>query len=197
MQNNTLKRILQVAIVSGVLIAAVGCGNAKTVKGTLGGTSQLDTGDFDMTDIHNKLDTMEVEFFTVNQELLALDLQNPLNLIGNGLKDSVKKFSGVIGDIHSKVEELKLKINTQIATLDPKDPRQQKIIVKLQEALTYLDKISTHLDEVVAQLESKINTLFAKLERKIKDKLSGIQEILAKAALGKLQDSVLKHLIGA
>lgn len=196
MRNVSIKSFLQVALLSGVLVTFVGCGNAKTAKSTTGAASHLDTTAPDMSDIDKKLDTMEVEFFNVNQEMMALDLQNPLNLLGDSLKDSVKKFSGVTSDIKSKIDELKLKINVQIAKLDPNDPQQQKLIAKLQEALNYLDEVGAHLDEVVAKIEAKIDALFAKLERKIENKLSGIQEILAKLALEKLQDSILKHLIG-
>lgn len=193
---SSIQKVLQLVVVSSFVVTSLGCGNAKTVGSSLGSASSVDTSIPDMNDIHSKLDVMEVEVFNVNQEMSALDLQNPLNLLGDGLKDSVKKFAGVITDIKSKIEELKLKINTQIARLDPNDLRQQKAILKLQEALKYLDEVSVHLDEVVAKLEAKVDALFVKLEKKIEDKLSGIQEILAKLALEKLKESVLKHLIG-
>lgn len=194
-KSNGIKKLLQFAIVSGLIATTVGCGNAKTMSGSsIDSLSQDEAPNMD--EVHSKLDTMEVEVFNVNQEMAALDLQNPLNLLGDGLKDSVKKLTGVLTDLKGKVDELKAKINAQIAKLDANDPKQQKLIAKLQEALKYLDEVSAHIDEVVAKVEAKIDALFAKIEKKIEDKLSGIQEVLAKLALDKLRDSILKQLIG-
>lgn len=190
-----LNKLIPILIAALMIAVTTACGGAKTTAG-LSGASNLDAEGLDLSEISQKLDVMEVEVFNVSQELAALDLQNPLNLLGDGLKDSVKKFSGVIKDLQEKIEELKIKISNQLSKLDPNDPQQQKLIVKLEEVLEYLDNVSNHLDEVVIKVEQKIDALFAKINKKIEDKLSGIQEFLAKLALDKLKDSVLGHLIG-
>lgn len=191
-----IQNLLLLSVALGIFITSVGCGNAKTAGGSQNGASNIDTEVPSMDELSSKLEAMDVEILNVDNEMTSLDLQNPLNLLGDNLKDSIKKFSSAITDVKAKIAELKLKINEHIAKLDANDPKQQKIILKLQESLAYLDEVTIKLDEVVAKIEAKVDALFAKLEKKIEEKLSGVQEVIAKLALGKLEDSILKHLIG-
>ncbi len=190
------KKLLMIFAALALVTVSTACGNVKTTPAVLGGSNVDEPAEVDMSEIHSKLDAMEVEVFNVSQEMAELDLQNPLNLLGDGLKDSVGRFSGVIKDLKVKIEELKIKLNSQLANLDSSDPKQQEIIAKLNGVLGQLDEVSTYLDTVVNKIEQKIDTLFAKLKKKVDDRLSGIQAILAKLAVDKLRESVLGRLIG-
>lgn len=193
-------RILAVSFVASSFIA---CGNATHTLSNVS-DSGLSTGGAqsqpspvpDMSDLNAKLSGLDTQITSVDSGLNDLSLQDPLNLLSGSVKDSVKKLSGLVDQVHAKTAELKTKINAQIALLDASNPQEQQIIAKLQEAVSYLDQVDVKLDELVAKVESKIDALFAKLETKLEQKLSGIKLILAKVALSQVKDAIVNNLIG-
>lgn len=191
-----MKNKLGLAFVSLIATTFIACGNVNPISRGAGSASSAEIQMPDLSDLNSKLDSVDVQLADVGSQLSALDLQDPLNLLGNNLKNSVKKFSGIIQQVKGKTAELRLNINQQIARLDPSNSQEQKIISKLQEVVSYLDRVDAKLDQVVANLQANVDKLFVKIEKKIENKLSGIKLVLAKLALDKIKGSILENLIG-
>lgn len=190
------KKYIKLVAISSMVTAFIGCGKANTLSSQIGSTADLSARVPDMSGLDAKLASADQLIASVDQNLGALNLQDPLNLASDNLKNAVKKFAGIGKEVKAKTAELRTKIEAEIAMLDPSDANQQKIIAKLQEVISYLDKVDAKIDEVVAKIQTKINDIFANLQSKLEQKLSGIQLVLAEIVLGKIKSSVLGSLIG-
>ena len=110
------------------------------------------------------------------------------------LKNGLKPLLGKIGDIKTKIDDLKLQIEQQISLLDPNDPQQKRLIEQLERVLDRIAKFEGKIDQAIDKLIAKID-IVDQLIDKLLQKLDGsLWQIPVQIALDELKEYVKDQL---
>jgi hypothetical protein len=129
-------------------------------------------GEVDMKALNAELDVLDLSLLDVENEIAKIDLPYLIGQgAGTGAQESLSKnLRGIFNKVHAavlavegRVGDLRTQINERIAKLDPANPLHFVVIMKLREALTYLDdleaKISSSMDILVGKLNDMLKNV--------------------------------------
>jgi hypothetical protein len=133
-----------------------------------------DSSPVDMSKLDAELDQMELEVSRLEKEVEGLDIlrfsqssggsQESLN---KEMRKLFEKLLVAVGRVKAQKDELKQKVRDRLAKLDPTNPLHVPVILRVQEALQYLDRIDGFLAEAVSSIVEKLDQVVARLDRKV------------------------------
>ncbi len=163
------------AIALTLSMTTIGCSggyeSAALGSGAQGAAGEVtDTVSKDVESIDSKLDEVEVSMSEVSQKMGNF---NPLDLLTNGTvlsaQEQLEKLMDPLVEgvqlVRTKLDEVRVKLNLQLAKLDPNNAQQAAVIDKINLLLDKVDLIEARLKDglvkladVISKGESRIET---------------------------------------
>ena len=158
----------------------MGCNELATNADKLNSSSsQTSSGqvavDIDMESLNKNLDDLEVSIAEVENQMSKVNVSFLSGQVPSGsqkgvvseLKTVLDRLVTVATLAFSKVDELRAQIDVQLAKLDPANPLHQAALLKLNEALTYLDALEVQLRDRFKLLVSQIGKVVKSIDDRI------------------------------
>lgn len=170
-------------LMTGLSLSLVGCNefqpgaNGQAANSSFSDSvGDVDNGAVDMEALNKELDELEASMSEVQAELNKIDIpllvggsQSTSQSIDKKLRSLFDKLVGAVSKVFVKTGELRQRVQERMAKLDPMNPLHIMAIMKLNEALAYLDQLESRLGDQVIALASQFDNLIAKVEKKILD----------------------------
>jgi len=179
-----VKTLLMLPIIS---LSLIGCNEFESVNSASGagglglvppgevGLPGAPEGAVDMEALNKELDELEIALVNVESEVAKIDIPylvaggNNSQSLTKGIKKLFDKLYDAVVRVTSKTDDLRAEINARMSKLDPMNPLHMLAIIKLREALAYIDQLDARVSASMDRVVLKLNEMLAKVEAKVAD----------------------------
>jgi hypothetical protein len=133
-------------------------------QGDNGPVAPPDSSPVDMSKLDAELSQMELEVAQLEKEVDGLDILK-FSQSSDGSQESLnkemrklfEKLLVALGRVKGQKDELKQKVRDRLSKLDPTNPLHVPVILRVQEALQYLDRLDSFLADAVSSVVEKLD----------------------------------------
>jgi hypothetical protein len=172
-------------IIAAVMVAAMGMSTTACNENTgfaspgtndsalNGGIEDIDTAslDADLDEVEKAMADVQSEVSNISVFGMQSASTAQSKSIDQTLDEGIRKaFDALISGVDkakAKAAELRAKVNVNLAKLDPLNPLHIMLVMKLQEIMTYLDRMDAEISAAVSRVVTLVNDKVADLDAKI------------------------------